>query len=282
MSIRYDPRLVMRSETALAEVNHWDTYHRLWARLRPPLRPDADVAAAVRQAIQGHDQRVLMLGVTPELAGIGDDLTAVDHNQNMIDHLWPKELAARRAVHADWLELPFPRGHFSAVIGDGSLSNLHYPAGYRQLYSELTRVVRPGGRFAARAFVRPDQNLSPQRLCADALAGRAGSFHAFKWRLAMALVAQHANANMGVAHILAAFNEYLPDRAGLIGAAGWSADDFATIDIYAGSSVSYSFPDRNEYLSSFADTFTDVRWQSAGRYELCECCPLLTMEIRSP
>jgi SAM-dependent methyltransferase len=262
----------------LSDPNHWHKFHLVWHRMKPPLRPDAAVVAALRPCIAGRAERVLLLGVTQELADLSDDLTAVDRNQNMIDHIWPGDSATRRALCGDWLNMNFADARFSAVIGDGSLNNMQYPDGHHKLYKQLARVLRPGGRFASRVFATPDPAQSVREVCQDALRGRAGTFHGFKWRLAMSLVAEAGDPNLAVPRILEAFNAHIPDRERLMAATGWPAEDFATIDLYAGSTLFYTFPTRRQLAAVIPSEFGEVSWQEVGDYPLADCCPLLVME----
>ena len=48
--------------------NHWQTYHRRWSGLEAPLRPNAEIRAAIVDLVGDKTERVLLLGVTPELA----------------------------------------------------------------------------------------------------------------------------------------------------------------------------------------------------------------------
>ena len=78
-----DPRFASSADgfgQQLMAGNHWLEYHRAWSRLTPPLRPHAEVIAAVRQQIAGFPGRALLLGVTPELADVVSDLVAIDRN----------------------------------------------------------------------------------------------------------------------------------------------------------------------------------------------------------
>jgi hypothetical protein len=59
----------------------------------------------------------MLLGVTPQLAGLGGDLVAVDNSPKMLAQVWPGDAADRRAILADWTALPFAAGEFDAVIG---------------------------------------------------------------------------------------------------------------------------------------------------------------------
>jgi SAM-dependent methyltransferase len=257
--------------------SHWADFHRRWAQLTPPLRPNKDIAEGIRQAIAGHAERVLLLGVTPELADLGAEVVGVDHSEMMIANIWPGNTERRRVVKADWLALPFPKGHFSAAMGDGSLNALTYPDGHRGLYAQLAMVVRRGGRFAFRLYKTPDRCEPLAAVSAAALAGEIASFHAFKWRLAMAVVAASADPNIRVTAIRDAFNREFPDRARLAAASSWKLSD---IDVYEGSSEIYSFPTFDQLRAVIPGSFEAPRLVAVGRYELAERCPLVVMDFK--
>src|SRR6185295_4409928 len=72
----------------------WEVFHRHWPTLRPPLAVAPDVVRAVAAAIEGRAQRALLLGVTPALAGLADDTTAIDWSEKMVARVWPGDTPA--------------------------------------------------------------------------------------------------------------------------------------------------------------------------------------------
>ena len=257
----------------------WDGFHRRWSRLKPPLRANAEVVAAIGQAIAGHDGRALLLGVTPELADIARTTVAVDFSEAMIAHIWPGDSETRRALHGDWLALPpVAPPALSAVIGDGSLNVIDY-ADYPALFVQLERVLAQGARLAVRVYRTPEPCDSIEQVRDKTLAGGAGGFHALKWRLAMAIAAEARDPRVPVSLIHHVFQQVFPDRVLLSAATGWSREDIDEIDAYAGSNAVYSFPTRRELLAALPRNFQNVRFTRSGRYELAECCPILVADF---
>jgi SAM-dependent methyltransferase len=262
-------------------MGHWPLHARQWARVGPPLRPcPDDVAIAEAEAAawaraRGRAPRALVLGVTPELVQMawpaGTSLLAVDREPAMIDALFAVA-PGRRAAVGDWLALPARPGGLDLVVGDGSLSNLAFPDDYRRLAAELARVLAPGGRVVLRLFAAPEA-AEPVAEAADALrAGAFGSFHALKWRVAMAI--QPGHRNVRVDDIWRAFAELVPDRAALATRTGWPREVIDTIDAYRGSDVAYSFPTLAEVRAALAPALDEVTCHAPG-YELGDRCPTL-------
>jgi hypothetical protein len=244
------------------------------------LRPHKDVVEGLRQAIVGHDEHVLLLGVTPELADLGRTLVGVDKNEMMIAKIWPGDTSRRRVVKADWRALPFAAREFSAAIGDGSLNALPYPDGYRQICDQLSKVVRPGGRIAFRLYKTPDRPETVDAARAAVESREIKGFGAFKWRLAMAIVAETGDPNLAVEDIRARFDQLFPDRGRLAGTTGWAADDIDTIDVYKGSPEIYSFPTFDQLRTAIPAAYGTPRLVAAGSYELAERCPLVLMDLK--
>jgi SAM-dependent methyltransferase len=260
--------------------SHWNDYHRRWSRLSAPLRPDADIVRGFEDILRGHDARVLLLGVTPELAHIGKRLSAIDRSAAMIAHIWPGDTDRALAREANWLSPPFPDAAFTAIMGDGSLSAVSWPEDYRILFAQAARLLEPGGVLALRLFKTPEDCETRDALTADTLAGKCETFHAFKWRLAMAVVTEAGDPNIAVTTIRAAFDAMFPDRAALSSATGWSREDIDTIDVYANSPDVYSFPTAAQLRETISETFANIRLVDCGSYPLAERCPILAMVRR--
>jgi len=256
-------------------MSHWQRYHTRWSLIQPPLRPDPDVINAVK-TYAGQGQ-TLLLGVTPELADPFDHLDAVDRNPAMIKNVWPGDTMRKRAIEGNWLEIELPPCAYAAVIGDGSLNNLAWRSEIARMLERAMQWLRPGGRFACRLFERPAAGFSRRQLQRGASETAGINFHAFKWQVAMHL-AQERGANVPVASILQSFNELFPDRDELSRTTGWPRQVIDTIDVYQGSHISYSFPDRREFIEALPQDAIDVTFTPCGSYDLAACCPILTFQ----
>jgi len=215
----------------------------------------------------------MLLGVTPQLAPLGGDLVAVDNSPKMLAQVWPGDAADRRAILADWTALPFAAGEFDAVIGDAPLNAAPHHA--EIVVAEVTRVLGPNGRFVFRAFCSPETSESLQAIEDDAFEGRAGNFHALKWRIAMALAASRPAAIVAVSDILAAFNALFPDRSKLASRTGWPMEQIETVDAYVGADHSLSFPTLRSILGLIGARFSEVAVIDGEGYPLAERCPTL-------
>lgn len=258
--------------------NHWQDMAWKWARVKPPLRPNAEVAAAVRAEMAPLDGPTLLLGVTPELAVIAEPLVGIDRNPGMIACAWPGNTPGRQAVQGDWLAMPLAGNSIANAIGDGAFNTQSYPDGYVRLFAQLARVLKPGGRVVVRNFTTPEVGDSLAAVREAVLARRIASLHAFKWHLAMAIVARNGSPNIPVTQIRDGFHELFPDQAGLMAATGWTAEEIDTIEVYKDSVVSFSFPTLAEFRAVVPTGFGNFRVLPSGSYEMAERCPILVMD----
>lgn len=249
-------------------------FHRRWASIAVPLRPPPEAVAAMAALIAGRGGRTLLLGVTPEIAGIAAPVIAVDWNERMVRLAWPAA-AGRMAVVADWHALPIASRSIDTAIGDASLSVLAWPI--TAFASQLARVLAPGARIVLRCFANPEPAETLTGLREAVLAGDGGSFSAFKLRLNMAVFAAAGGVRAVASHeLFAGFERLFPDRAALAGATGWTAEEIARIDSYAGSETLHAYPNRARILAGLP---WPGRFVEVGGYELAERCPLLVVDV---
>lgn len=249
----------------------WRNFASVYGRLRPPLRPSAADLDNFRSAVSPGEERILLLGVTPELSVLGKRLTAVDNSPKMLERVWPGDRPDRRAILADWTQLPFDGGSFDAVVGDGSLNSA--PEQVDEVLGEAARVLKAGGKAAFRLFCAPEAAESLEAIEADVASGWNGNVHALKWRIAMSLAASRPDAVVPVAEILEAFNRMFPDRAALAAHTRWPAEDIATLDAYLGADHSLGFPTLSTFRTLLERYFQDVSIAEASGYPLAERCP---------
>lgn len=275
----------------IARNDHWNEHARRWSHFGAPLRPlpeDVAVAEALAAGLAAARApaplRAVLLGVTPELAGMrwpaGTRLRAVDRCEGMIAGVWPRDHvpAGARADAGDWSALPLPDGGADLVLGDGCYVLLPVPGGYDAVSAEVARVLAPHGRYLMRLFVRPEQQESPGTVLSDLAAGRIGSFHAFKWRLAMALHGDLAGG-VRVGEVWQRWHDSGIDPLALQQRHGWSAGSIATIDGYRGVDTRYHFPTLAEARAHLSRWFRELECHQFD-YELGERCPTLVMAPR--
>lgn len=253
-------------------------FHQRRSRLKPPLRPDAEIVSAYRAALGSHASHILLLGVTEELADIGHETTALDISRKMIAHAWPGDTATRKAIRGDWLDMPFGERRFSAAIGDGILAAIPPPQ-YTTLAAQFARALLPGARIVLRLYETPERGEAVEQVREAAMGGTIRGFHAFKWRLAMALATEANSAAVPVARIHQTFESTFPDRQALSAKTGWSMEDVSEIDAYRGGALIYQFPTRAQLVAHLPASFSNVRFLPSGSYELAERCPLLVADF---
>ncbi len=250
----------------------WSDLHKRWSRSRAPLRPHAQVIAAFETLLAAHPGRRLLLGVTPELATLSAPVTAIDWSAAMIAQVWPGNAPGHRAVQGDWADMPFAPGSFVAAVADGAVNMLRWPDDYCALAARLAEAVRPGGRIVMRCFTAPDTPEALADLAGQVLAGTPIGFHAFKWRLAMAVA---DGVDVAMRRVWEVFQSCFPDREALCRATGWTSEIVAEIDDYAVSPLHKSFPTRAQLLACFPGAYL----VESGDYELAERCPMLVIDL---
>ncbi|MBK9030807.1 MAG: methyltransferase domain-containing protein [Myxococcales bacterium] len=278
----------MRDEPPRGD-DHWPRHARQWAQVGAPLRPGPDDVALVEREVAAwrgataRAPRALVLGVTPELVTAawpaGTTLVALERSASVIGSIYPAATApaGAAAAQADWRALPVGGGAIDLVVGDGALSTLAFPADYRVLVAEVARALAPGGRLVVRLFTAPEPCERLAEVAAALAGGAIGSFHALKWRVAMAI--QPAHRNVAVAEIGRAVEALVPDRAALAARTGWPRAVIDGIDAYRGSTLTYSFPTLAEVRAVVGERLELLGAHAPG-YELGDRCPTVAWGAR--
>ncbi|MBS1217653.1 MAG: hypothetical protein H6R21_786 [Proteobacteria bacterium] len=268
-----------------AQPDHWNAHARQWHLIGAPLRPAPEDIRLLEAEVHGWHARTtvavpraLLCGATPEIARMRWPartwLTAIDHSRPMIAGVWPVAEAPGAAVCGDWLALPLAAASQHLLIGDGCYSLLVGRARYAAFAAELRRVATRNALLAMRYFLRPECPEPVSHVVDDLWQKRIGSFHAFKWRLAMAL---HGTLEQGVrlGDIWRAWQQAVPDPARLAAHLGWPVEVINTIHNYRNVDTRYSFPtlaEARDHAGGFELVAT--HWPA---YELGERCPTMIM-----
>lgn len=260
--------------------DHWNAIRRHWQLLGAPLRPPAEAVETYQRELDLSKSHVVLLGVTPELAGLGETMTAVDESPEMIAGIWPGDTGTRKAINGDWHELPLPDASMEAVIGDGCLSALASSTARQSLFAAIAKTLRLDGRAGLRLFAGPETPYKPADVQALALSGAVSTFHELKWRVAMTAAGSAPDHAIPVKSILERFDDLFPDRQELNACTGWGLPVIGTIDVYRNSKAVYSFAPVSALMEEAKVFFGDVSTVSTGVYGFAEQCPLLI--LRSP
>lgn len=257
---------------------HWRSYAQLWQHIKSPLRPcsqDLNFIEKNLARITGKTANGILLGVTQEISRKtwhNFKITCVDNEMAMIKRVWGDE-STPPAICADWFNLPFPENTFDIALGDGSLNVILYKD-YLKISEQLNRVLTPEGLFSVRVYVQPKIPEDLDGVIKDL--PRIPNFHAFKWRLAMAVQAGNTEKGVKLADIWKTYSQYFNDcKLALL--TGWPIEEISTINAYRDNNTVYSFPRVNEVISVFSSNFNFVNSQT-GTYELAERCPTLLFE----
>jgi SAM-dependent methyltransferase len=276
-----------RAPQASPETPSWVGLAAHWHAVATPLRPGDCDAAYVQRVIatvgrRVADMRVLLLGVTPELSGLSYPpharLLAVDFSAEMLAALWtPARGCASIATRGRWESLPVAPGSIDLVLMDASFCALPDVRSMRRVLATVAQAMRPRARLCGRSFVAPAR---PERLAdilRDMHAGRAGSVHAAKWRIAMSLqgASEHGVALADVWRVF----EHAGDLRVLGALNGWSEASMRTLDAYRGASSRLCFPTLELTRRLFGTHFDEIDFRVPD-YELGERCPMFLLRRR--
>lgn len=271
---------------------HWRGVAEQFGLLGSPLRPCAEDIRIVEEMLAaeprifggGARKRSWLLGVTPEIATLRwpleVELIAVERVQTMIDLVWPGDTDKRRAICADWLDAPFSDQSLDLAIGDGCLTAVGYPDELSRLLASIYRCLRRDGHLMLRLFCRPDSAETPDAVIDALRSGAIGSFHAFKWRLAMAVQGVDDAPDVAVDAVWQAWNAVRVDTTVLAETRGWSPEQFGTMEFYRGSRARYNFMRYDETIRHLQSAGFDLVATRAGSYELAERCPHVLLRKR--
>lgn len=112
----------------------WDKISSHFEDWGHPMRPNQE-DVSIYQSLIGNGDRRLLLGMTEELLPFATESADLRYNG------------------IDWLNMPYPKEYFDVIFGDGVL----LVAG-PELYDAVMPLLKPGGKFIARTFLR---NTSP-------------------------------------------------------------------------------------------------------------------------
>jgi hypothetical protein len=227
--------------------------------------------------------RVFLCGVTPEIVTMSwpfpIELTGMDQVESMVRLVWPGDLPGiRRGLVGNWLESGLEPGSQDLVIGDGGFLFFSYPDAQRALLSAMRLLLSPSGLFVYRHFAQVEKQESLDEVFSAASSGSIGSFHAFKWRLAMALQ-EDSSSGIRQHDVWAAWTQASIDPAGLP-QPGWSKRAVSTIELYRDKQARLHFPTLPEFKSLLEEEYTGVQVR-VPRYELGERCPVLSATTRA-
>lgn len=248
---------------------HWAERSQHWGKIGPPLIPNQEVIDAFTQLVP-PTSRILMLGVTPQIANAYDNVTAVDFSPSMIERVWPGNTETKQAIEANWLTADIANNQFDGVLGDGSINMVGYPNEIRFLFKRTYMWLKPGGRFAMRFFTRPDIAVTRDQLYGEAEHPTV-SFSAFRRLLPMYIAANEGSC-VPTKRMLEVFDELFPDRSQL----KWDPEHIKSIDAYKDTDTTSWFPTRKEIQDFVYEEADNVRFVDCGTYDISDTCPILT------
>ena len=249
--------------------SHWAQRSQHWNRSVPPLRYDAVALQTLKELVGVRTNKIVLLGVTRELAEAFPNILAIDSEPNMISNVWIGNTDTKEARLANWLTVELADNSMSATIGDGSINQVAFPHDQKQLLTRILDWLEPGGVFACRMYTRPDTPITREQLIEQGIRPTI-NWSAYRRMLSMYL-AELEGQTIHTRNITGLFNELFPDRSIL----PWTKEQLEMVDTYATSKLQSCLPTRKELEQIFPDGVT-ATFVDTGNYDLAEYCPILT------
>jgi hypothetical protein len=251
--------------------SHWAHRSKHWSRSVPPLRYDKVALETLKELVGTKTDKILLLGVTRELATSFPNILAIDFEPNMIKNVWIGDTDTKIAREGNWLTLELEPGSLSAVIGDGSINQVAFPHDQKRLLTKILDWLEPGGIFACRMYTRPETPFTRAQLIEQGLRPTI-NWSAYRRMLCMYLAELEGQTILN-RNITGLFNELFPDRSQM----PWTQDELEMIDTYATSKLQSCLPTRTELRQIFPDGVT-TEFVDTGDYDFAEYCPILTFK----
>jgi len=263
--------------------SYWDSLAAQFQYQQSPLRPCAEDIQIIGGIVEAWHRRhpsprtrTLLLGVTPELAGLSwpanTYLLAIEKSRQMIDMVWPGNISRRRRViQGDWFQAKIKNNSMDLIVGDGFLTGFTYPVQYSQIAKIVSRWLKKDGLFIARLFVRTKKREMIRHIMADLKANQIRQFDALKWRLAMALQ-QSTSSGVVLDQIYREWTRIEKEIPALTNYAGWPRPTVDTIKLYENRKNFYTFPTVEELNAAFLPHLKMVS-MTVPNYELARHCP---------
>ena len=256
----------------------------------PPLRPCPEDIRIMQEMIADWHRvnhagkpRIFLCGVTPEIVTMPwpfpFEMIGMDQAESMVHLVWPGDLPGiRRGVVGNWLASGLAQGSQDVVVGDGGFAFFASPDAQKALMAELHRVLSPAGLFLYRHFAQIENRESLDEVIAAARSSGIGSFHAFKWRLAMAL---QADSPSGVRqHDIWTAWRHANINPAKLPQPGWSERAVSTIDLYRDKQARLYFPTVREFSALLEEHYSGVEVRYPA-YEMGERCPIIAAKPRA-
>lgn len=265
-----------------ADARLWNNLAKRFFSIDPPLRPSAEDTEIVRHAVEelvpdSTAIRAMILGVTPEFVdlnwGANTDLIAIDHNQSMIDAVWPGPEDS--AINADWTAMPLPDASRNVALCDGGLTLLD-PEQLTLVAQELRRVISPNGLFIVRAFVPQQAVPSTAEIINDFVSRRVEGLSRFKIRLWTSLQ-NDPQEGVQLAGAWNAIEQTVGNIAQVFRKRGVSEEAAETVVQWRGNRNVYRFPTPERISQLFCDDPGGFKLTRVNRpgYVTGDQCPTL-------
>lgn len=253
-------------------MDNWPKHSNNWGKLGPPLKPAPTVIEKYKELVP--NDKVLMMGVTPEIYDAFDNILAIDHNPSMITNVWSGDTDTKKAIVGDWITYTTDE-KFDGIVGDIALTLMGDKTTITNFNNKSFNWLNNNGVMAQRIFHRPQTDLPYEYLVLLTTSTAPVNWHAYKWLLHIYLATSTKTQRIKQSAVRDLFNKIVPDRNILSQITGWHIDAINTIDFYENATQEVTVLSKDEWLDTVPKAAADVEFVYTEGYDICNIFPIL-------
>lgn len=265
----------------MTSTDYWKAAGRNWNGISFPLLPgeeELDIYRKLLGAAFETAENILIMGVTQQFQTLGWPegcvIEAADKSAEMIAKFWRG--APGDAILCDWRDIPKADGSYDAMMTDGGCILVPYPDGLTTVAKSVRRLLKPGGCFVTRNFVRPFDHPPFAKVRADLLAGRTRNISAYKLQAGMA----NSLDTGGPSDLRAVYERTMADidLETLRKAGPFSEPEINSFEVYREAQDTYWFVDRDQFVAAMNAGGLELVAEETRDTEWGNLCPFFRFE----
>lgn len=253
-------------------MDNWPKHSTNWGKLGPPLKPASSVIEKYSELVPNG--KVMMLGVTPEIYSVFDNILAVDINPSMLTNVWLGDTETKKAIVGDWVTYETDE-KFDGIVGDISLTLMGNKETITDFNKKSFNWLNSNGVMAQRIFHSTVTELPYEYLVLLTTSEAPMNWHAYKWLLHIYLATSTETQRIRQSDVRDLFNKICTDRNVLSHLTGWHIDAINTIDFYENATQEITVLSKEQWLETIPKDAVDIEFVYTEGYDICSLFPIL-------